>query len=210
VRFSVSWDTRDNRLFPTQGFFQNVSAEFAEPETGSENNFERYTAFSRWFYPVLGPTVLRLNSEVGYITATRRPQGVPIFERFFIGGILDVRGFRPRSLGPRIDVPVAPDPNAALFPFNKGGNKSLVLQAELEYPIFEKVGIKLVAFSDAGWAWDDDESMVEEIDRLRHSWGFGFRWFSPIGPLRFEWGLPFSPKAGEDPIVFEFTIGNFF
>ncbi|MCK5796251.1 MAG: BamA/TamA family outer membrane protein, partial [Deltaproteobacteria bacterium] len=41
-------------------------------------------------------------------------------------------------------------------------------------------------------------------------WGFGIRWFSPIGPLRFEWGLPFSPNPGEDPIVFEFTIGNFF
>jgi outer membrane protein insertion porin family len=43
---------------------------------------------------------------------------------------------------------------------------------------------------------------------LRASWGFGFRWFSPIGPLRFEWGLPFKPLPGEEPMIFEFTIGS--
>ncbi|MGE3459782.1 MAG: BamA/TamA family outer membrane protein, partial [Kofleriaceae bacterium] len=45
--------------------------------------------------------------------------------------------------------------------------------------------------------------------------GFGFRWFSPIGPLRFEWGIPLDAQRlpngqSEDPLVFEFTIGNFF
>ena len=45
---------------------------------------------------------------------------------------------------------------------------------------------------------------------LRTSWGFGFRWFSPIGPLRFEWGIPLVKQPGEERIVFEFTIGNFF
>jgi outer membrane protein insertion porin family len=44
---------------------------------------------------------------------------------------------------------------------------------------------------------------------LRKSVGFGFRWFSPIGPLRFEWGIPLDRQADEDPLVFEFTIGNF-
>jgi outer membrane protein insertion porin family len=49
---------------------------------------------------------------------------------------------------------------------------------------------------------------------LRKSVGFGFRWFSPIGPLRFEWGIPLDAVSNaqirEDPLVFEFTIGNFF
>jgi outer membrane protein insertion porin family len=48
------------------------------------------------------------------------------------------------------------------------------------------------------------------LGAYRESWGFGFRWFSPIGPLRFEWGIPFKTLPGEQPIVFEFTIGNFF
>ncbi len=40
--------------------------------------------------------------------------------------------------------------------------------------------------------------------------GFGIRWRSPMGPLRFEWGFPIGRKPGERPQVFEFTIGSFF
>ena len=207
VRFSVQWDTRNNRLFPTKGMFHAAWAEFANEYTGSQNIFNRYGAFARFYHPIWGPFVFKFNGQVGLITSSD-PQGVPIFERFFTGGIMDVRGFRPRSLGPRISVPRSLDPNADLISFNKGGNKELVFNLEIEFPIFEKVGIKGVVFTDAGMAFDDDESI--SFAGLRHSAGFGFRWFSPIGPLRFEWGLPLAPEAGEDPIVFEFTIGNFF
>ena len=209
ARFSVNWDTRDNRLFPTRGFFQSAAAEYARPELGSDNVFDRYTGFSRWYYPIWGPLVYKLNFELGFVTSSR-PEGVPIFERFFVGGINDVRGFVPRSLGPRMVILSAPSPDVPTDDFNRGGDKQMIINHEVEFPIFEKVGIKGVVFSDAGWAWDDGENMFREVSKLRHSWGFGFRWFSPIGPLRFEWGLPFDPQPGEDPIVFEFTIGNFF
>lgn len=207
VRLSIQWDTRDNRLFPTKGMFHSAWAEFASPYTGSQNVFNRYGAFARFYYPLWGPFVFKFNGEIGLITSSE-PAGVPITERFFVGGIMDVRGFRPRSLGPRIPVLSSPDPNQTIFYFNKGGNKELIFNAEIEFPIFEKVGIKGVVFSDAGMAFDDSESI--SLAGLRHSAGFGFRWFSPIGPLRFEWGLPLSPEPGEEPLVFEFTIGNFF
>ncbi|MCP4749337.1 MAG: BamA/TamA family outer membrane protein, partial [Proteobacteria bacterium] len=45
---------------------------------------------------------------------------------------------------------------------------------------------------------------------LRTSAGFGFRWFSPMGPLRFEWGWPTHPLPYEEKVSFEFTFGNFF
>jgi outer membrane protein insertion porin family len=48
------------------------------------------------------------------------------------------------------------------------------------------------------------------VNGIRTSVGWGLRWFSPIGPLRFEWGLPLDRQPGEEPLVFEFTIGNFF
>ena len=162
--------------------------------------------------------VLKFNAEIGMIASSKK-EGVPIFERFFVGGIYSVRGFRPRSLGPRVQVPVSPDPGAALFSFPKGGNKELVFNLELEFNIFEKVGIKGVVFLDAGNAFDDSENFSLYPDvagvrtdkpMLRTSWGFGIRWFSPIGPLRFEWGLPFKRMPGEEKIVFEFTIGNMF
>ncbi|MCA9665404.1 MAG: outer membrane protein assembly factor BamA [Myxococcales bacterium] len=207
VRFSIQWDRRNNRLFPSKGFFHAAWAEFATNVLGSQNIFNKYGAFARFYYPLWGPFIFKTNLQVGLITSSAS-QGVPIFERYFVGGILNVRGFRPRSLGPTIPVLSKQDPNADLFAFNKGGNKQLIFNAEIEFPIFAKVGIRGVVFTDAGNAFDDNESI--SISGLRHSWGFGFRWFSPIGPLRFEWGLPFSPNPGEDPIVFEFTIGNFF
>ena len=40
------------------------------------------------------------------------------------------------------------------------------------------------------------------LEAYRASWGFGFRWFSPIGPLRFEWGITFKTLPGEQPMVF--------
>ncbi|MCC6749600.1 MAG: outer membrane protein assembly factor BamA [Deltaproteobacteria bacterium] len=207
VRFSVQWDTRNNRLFPTKGFFHTIWAEFSTPVLGSQNVFNRYGGFTRWYYPIWGPFVFKFNGQIGVITSSD-PKGVPIFERYFVGGIMDVRGFRPRSLGPRIPVLSSVDPNDSIFYFNKGGNKEMIFNAEIEFPIFEKVGIRGVIFSDAGMAFDDSEPL--SFTALRHSAGFGFRWFSPIGPLRFEWGLPLRPQSGEDPLVFEFTIGNFF
>jgi outer membrane protein insertion porin family len=206
-RISIHWDTRNNRLFPTKGFFQAAWAEFASSYIGSQNIFNRYGAFSRWYYPIWGPLVFKFNGEIGLIASSQR-EGVPIFERYFVGGIMDVRGFRPRSLGPRIPVLSRPGPNETIFFFNKGGNKKLIFNAEIEFPIFEKVGIKGVVFTDAGMAYDDGESF--SFSGLRHSAGWGFRWFSPIGPLRFEWGLPLAPERDEESIVFEFTIGNFF
>ena len=56
--------------------------------------------------------------------------------------------------------------------------------------------------------------LIDDPLGLRFSAGFGIRWFSPLGPLRFEWGMPMSPRvpfeAGSFPGRFEFTIGNFF
>ncbi|MBK8480318.1 MAG: outer membrane protein assembly factor BamA [Proteobacteria bacterium] len=138
ARVTLQWDRRNNRLFPSKGFFQAAWVEAATNLLGSQNRFNRYGAFSRWYYPLFGPMILKLNGQIGVITSPD-PNGVPIFERFFTGGIFDVRGFRPRSLGPRVFVLESPSPNARLFAFNKGGNKELVLNAEVEFPIFEKV-----------------------------------------------------------------------
>lgn len=207
IRASITYDKRDNRQFPTKGAMHSLSAEFARPEFGSQNVFDRYRAFSRIYFPVLDPFIFKMNAEIGLITSTDKT-GVPIFERFFLGGINTVRGFRPYSLGPRIQIPVSPDPNAALFSFRKGGDKSLIFNWELEFDILKAMMIKGVVFVDAGNAFDDDENY--SLTKLRSSWGFGIRWYTFLGTLRFEWGLPFSPQKGEEPIVFEFSIGGAF
>ncbi len=222
VRSSVFWDTRDNRLFPTSGFLQTVAVEVADDVIFSENEFVRYTGDSRWYFPIVWEFVLKINAEIGVVQSINPDKPVPIFERFFLGGPNSVRGFERATLGPKRKVGANPgDPASILEDFNVGGNKKLVLNAEIEFPIFAAVGIKGVFFFDMGNSFDDGVNYALTPDlfadpdgdfanSLRTSVGFGFRWFSPIGPLRFEWGFPLRRLAGEDPLVFEFSIGNAF
>ena len=237
LRPTITYDTRDNRLFPTSGMFLQASTELASNAFGSEFNYLRHRFTGRFYYPLGGGIgmpgsgfVLKLNTEFGLISSPD-PQGVPIFQRYFLGGILDVRGFYLRSIGPRLPLTQSLDPNASpiLNGANIGGNLQAYENLELEFPIIDKVGIRGVVFFDAGNAWNIEDQFCKttpapQFDRvvspcfsfpnglayLRTSTGFGIRWFSPLGPLRFEWGFPLQPLPFENHSDFEFTIGNFF
>lgn len=228
LRASISYDSRNNRLFATDGWNMNGFVEIADTFLGSSNIFTRYGGFVRHYRTLWGPFVLKLNGELGF-TTSRDPNGVPITERYIIGGIFDIRGFRPRSLGPLLAVPGEnPDDPLRLQPL--GGNMQIITNSEIEFPLFKRVGISGVVFFDAGNAYNLEPRYCNNsgvgnvsvkfdpcfdfpnslIAGIRTSVGFGFRWFSPIGPLRFEWGIPLDRQEGEEPLVFEFTIGNFF
>jgi outer membrane protein insertion porin family len=229
VRAALQWDSRNNRLFPTDGWYHNAFLEVADTFTGSQNVFVRYGGFARHYRPIVGPFILKLNAEVG-VTTSRDPLGVPITERYLIGGIHDVRGFRPRSLGPRLRVSEPGDVGEPLGNIPLGGNMQLIWNSEIEFPLFEQVGISGVVFFDMGNAYNLERrycsgsagaDVSPKFDPcfdfptslttgLRKSVGWGIRWFSPIGPLRFEWGVPLDRQPNEDSVVFEFTIGNFF
>jgi outer membrane protein insertion porin family len=232
IRPALTFDTRDNRLFPTKGIYLRVSSELATSALASENQFWRNRFTGRYFYPLGGGIVLKLNQEAGIVTSPSS-EGVPIFARFFLGGIFDVRGFRFRTVGPRLPLTSTTDPNSAPISngANFGGNVQYYQNLELEFPIVDAVGIRGVFFTDAGNAWNTEGvycnaatggravtnkatdpcfSFPNDLLNLRTSWGFGIRWFSPLGPLRFEWGFPFKPLPYEESNVFEFTIGNFF
>jgi outer membrane protein insertion porin family len=226
VRASISHDTRNNRLFPTEGWYASAYAEVADEFTGSESEFLRYGGFVRHYEPLFGPFVLKVNAEVG-ITTSRDPLGLPISERYLLGGIMDVRGFAPRSLGPRMAVGSPIDAGDPLGSLALGGNMKVVWNSEVEFPLVKSMGLNGVVFFDAGNAFNLEDRYCTGADvsikvdpcfsfpdsltsGLRTSVGFGVRWFSPIGPLRFEWGIPLDRQDGEDPIVFEFSIGNFF
>ncbi len=237
LRPTLTYDTRDNRLFPTSGMFLQVSSEVASSVLGSQFNYLRNRFTGRFYYYLGGGTgqpgsgfVLKLNTEAGLITSPD-PQGVPIFQRYFLGGILDIRGFYLRSIGPRLPLTSSLDPNSPAIQdgANIGGNLEAYENFELEFPIIDKVGIRGVVFFDAGNAWNTEQqfcsttpapqfsnlvqpcfSFPNSLALVRLSSGFGIRWFSPLGPLRFEWGFPLNRLPYENPSDFEFTIGNFF
>jgi outer membrane protein insertion porin family len=229
VRFALSWDTRNNRLFPTNGILATASTEVSDSAIGSSNDFMRNEFNFRAYKPIWGPFVAKLNTQWGLISS-RSGRGVPIYERYFLGGILDVRGFPLQSLGPRLGIAQNfRDPTfqtvtdrGAVF----GGNMQFYYNFEIEFPIIESVGIKGVLFQDLGNTWNLEKALCGpapasgdkstqpcgvDLSHMRASLGFGIRWFSPLGPLRFEWGFPINRRpAYEDTYEFQFTVGNAF
>lgn len=219
VRLSVTYDKRNNRLFPSKGFIHYGSVEYAPPFLGIGSSpflFTRYTAYSRLYFPLPLGAVFKTNATIGYIQQLDANRPLPISELYYLGGINSVRGYLLRSISPSILAPRSNAPDAPIERLNVGGNKQLILNFELEFPILEKAGIRGVVFYDAGNAFAANQKFFEnELGQNRflglfHSVGFGFRWFSPVGPLRFEWGIPLNRRAEDEPILFEFTIGNFF
>lgn len=229
VQFTLTWDGRNNRLFPSEGFYASWSTEIADEYIGSANTYMRHNFDARVYYPIFPDVVFRARGVWGLINS-RLADGVPIYERFFLGGIFNVRGFPLNQLGPRLGIPTDLDPNdlpnAEGIPI--GGNMQFFYNIEIEFPIVQEVGIRGVIFTDGGNAWNldslycnappaqvglsaNDPCTFNPFD-IRTSWGFGIRWVSPLGPLRFEWGIPFShhPELREQEIDFQFTIGNFF
>lgn len=230
IRPALTLDTRDNRLFPTAGVYLRGSSELASSVLGSDNQFLRHRGVARLYFPLPKKAVLKINAEAGHVTSPT-DDGVPIFARFFLGGILDLRGFRYRTVGPRLPLTASTDPNSSPIPYGAqiGGNLMYVQNIEIEFPIVESLNVRGVIFTDAGNAWNLESNYCDAaqgnpmpavqhpcfdglstLTHLRTSYGAGFRWFSPMGPLRFEWGFPFRRLAYEEPRVFEFTIGNFF
>jgi outer membrane protein insertion porin family len=78
---------------------------------------------------------------------------------------------------------------------------------EIEHPLIREAGLKFVTFFDVGGTVDLNPAADVTNPGLKADAGFGLRWFSPIGPLRFEWGYPLRPLPGESPSVFQFFIG---
>jgi outer membrane protein insertion porin family len=227
LRLSLQWDKRDNRLFPSRGHFVSGSAEiappFLAPESifGNVNLFTRYAVDARAYRPVWRGLIAKAKLTLGYIRNWDSEHRVPISERFFVGGINSVRGYRFLSISPTQDQLFNPsNPASPAVPVAIGGDKQLVLNTELEFPLFQAVGVRGVLFADFGNAFPEGRFTDPAVSySLYKSVGFGFRWQSPIGPLRFEWGVPldrrrFTEVEGggfiDQALDFQFTIGNFF
>ena len=211
-RLTLNWDTRNNRLFPSRGFVQSASVERTLPPPLSEIDYTRYTGVTRWYFELPLRLVFKVQGTIGYIQG----KNIPISELYFVGGINSVRGYTLRTISPTVPVAVSgTDPQASTFRFQVGGNKQLVINNELEFPILDRLGVRGVVFYDLGNAFGVDEDFFEFREKdlplgMFHSVGFGIRWFSPLGPLRFEWGIPLTRRPEDEGILFEFTIGNSF
>lgn len=188
---AIARDSRDNFLDPHRGSRNSLYVTYAG--LGGDNNFLKYGIDSAWFFPI-GDTTFSLRGRYGLATGiSGKP--LPLYERFYVGGIYTVRGLGFGEAGPK-------DENGKEI----GGTKQLIFNAEYIFPLISEIRLKGVVFFDAGRAFDS----ASELKDIRYTTGAGFRWISPMGPLRLEWGYNLDPKEGESKSRWEFTFGTFF
>jgi outer membrane protein insertion porin family len=190
VSLTLAEDMRNNRMETTGGHYWRWNEEGAG--IGGNRRFLRSVAEGRIYRKIWGDLTFRSKLEMGNIW-DYGGNGVQRGERFLLGGSNDLRGYLYATVGPD-----SPDG----VRFNAGGLNKVIFMSELEYPLSKDVGLKLVMFYDAGDSFDQFNQI-----RIKHDVGWGFRWFSPLGPLRFEWGVPLTKISRSQGTQFNFMIG---
>lgn len=216
-------DKRNDRIRPTRGMLFNASSSLAggiriDEERllslfGGEFNFVESKVNLRFFQPIVPKTervTFRMNVTLGDLHSTDGTE-VAFIHRYRAGGINSLRGFQWFSLGPSIRVPASDDPTRADDKLIIGGTQTWTNNFEIQGEVIPQAGIAAVVFFDAGNAFNGPNG-IDPLNpfALRTSIGAGVRWQSPIGPLRFELGVPLRPQPDEKRSVFDFGIGQFF
>jgi len=199
ISLTPSYDTRDDFFNPTRGGRHSLFIEYAGGILDFDNDFVKVLGQTSWYFPLPLNTVLNLRGQAGFV----EPYGgkkVPIYEKFFAGGMYTIRGFEYGMAGP-IDKNNEP----------VGANYMVVGNIELVFPLAREIGLRGALFFDIGKAWGVDAGSGIQGDRgIKFGAGPGIRWFSPFGPIRLDLGFNLNPKRGEKGHVFDFTGGTGF
>ena len=186
VGLTQSTDFRSDPINPARGFILTSAVDFATLD--SQPAFTRSIMRLSYYRP-LGKCLLALGARGGYIAPLI--DDLPIDVRFFNGGGTSVRSFAERELGPR---------DAQGNPL--GGDLFTVFNAELIFPIYGE--LQGAVFTDAGSV---KNRRIPDSGNLRYAIGAGLRYKLPIGPLRLDYGVNPTRRAGEDFGAFHFSFG---
>ncbi|MEW5733341.1 MAG: outer membrane protein assembly factor BamA [Thermodesulfobacteriota bacterium] len=197
VSTTLAYDTRDNLFNPTSGTYDSVTVQYAGGPLGGDIAFTKYTAEAGLYVPLFWDFVGFLHAEGGYVR--QNSDGIlPVYERFYLGGINSLRGYTWEDLSPTDQ-----------YGFYIGGNKYIQGNIELLYPLIKKAGLITVAFYDTGDVYDNDQDI--NLGDIKKTWGLGVRWYSPMGPIRLEHGWPIDPPEGvSSGGRWEFAMGTAF
>lgn len=198
---SVNWasDGKDSYLFPTKGTVQKAGVEVAVP--GGDLTYYRLNYQLQQYIPLNSKFTLLLNGEVGYANGYGG-NGLPFYKNFYAGGVNSVRGYKASSLGP---VTLSSDGSD----YRIGGNRRVIGNAELLWgvPGMEK-SFRMGWFFDAGQVYGKGEKL--DLGDLRYSTGLTASWISPIGPLKFSYGMPLNKQDNDKTESFQFQLGTTF
>ena len=199
LELSMDYDKRDSRFLPSKGHLLSASIEGTTADVEvvrTEVRGSKY--FTMWNLRGWGKHILSLRTRAGAI-APYGSDGVPIFERFFVGGTGSMRGFDSRGVGP-VDSRTK----------DQVGGKYLGT-ASLEYsvPVAKNI-VRLHTFLDGG---STENSFVDVISDARLAWGVGLELRFPMFqfvPVTMDFGFPLIKKSYDDTTVFTFSIGSGF
>jgi outer membrane protein insertion porin family len=190
---SLVRDTTNDYFRPTQG--SNIGASFQYSGLGGDFHFLRTTATAAKFFPIWSDKLaLMLKMRWGTVNPIQGDE-LPEYERFILGGLNSIRGFKYGEIGPKDSLGNT-----------LGGMRMMVMNIEMTFPLGPIPGLYGVIFHDEGNGY---EKRID-LTNLKKSYGAGIRWVTPMGPLRLEYAKVIHPTEDESPARWEFTVGTFF
>lgn len=193
----VSYDSRNAFFNPSRGWQSSLVTQYAGGFLGGDASYIKLEGTAGYYHPLFWEFVGHIKVGTGYVFDGRNGK-LPVWEKFFLGGIDSIRGYKWGRVSP-----IDPETGERV-----GGNSMFYTQIETIFPIIKDMGLNGVAFADMGNAWDEDSAY--NFDKLKKTIGCGVRWLSPMGPLRVEWGYNLDREPGDDKSNWEFKMGGSF
>jgi len=199
---SLAYDTRNSTKLPNHGQRTELDPEFDAGDT----TYYKVEAKTSWFFPgFFKGHVLEVDGRAG-IADSLGGSDVPFYDRFYLGGLYSLRGFKYRNVGPR-DPAYGINPAMPNEPI--GGDSYWFGSLEYSIPLLEKdngPSVRLALFYDAGAVGAGPYSFSGNFD---DDYGIGLHLDIPhLGPLKLEYGIPithdqFNSASGK----FQFGVG---
>ena len=188
---SLVFDRRDNPLLTRTGQRITLSPFIAGGFLGGDTQIYGWDLEGAQYFPLKWDTILLIDGEIATVDTWGNGSLVPLFERLYLGGANNLRGFPFREVGPEQNgEPV-------------GGQSMARLTVEWTFPIIEQA--RGAFFYDSGfvnapsWKWD--------FSHLASDVGFGIRINLPIGPMRLDYGYPLERAGYHGGGHFNFSVG---
>ena len=205
-------NTVDNPMFPYKGKRYTASFAFAGGPLGGTVDYYKPTFEGIFYLPVTRRTNFGFRALVSWLqgfgggeSSSGTIDGVPVFERFFMGGENQVRGYDIRSLGPRL---VRDDGVTVLV----GGTRMMLFNMEYYIPLAGP--LRAVLFFDAGQAYTDETAIsFSMFNELATSTGAEMRFLVPMLNVPFRLIYAYNPNAErffQPTTAFRFGIGSTF
>ena len=196
----VTKDTRDSIFFPQKGYLRRALFAFTGP--GSDLEYYKVTLRGRWYRPLGDNLTLNIRGVAGYGDGYGDLDKLPFFRNYYVGGTGTVRGYSPRSLGPRASDSLDD---------SLGGSKRINATTELYFPVpglDDSKNQRLSFFIDAGQVYGSNQSI--DLAQLRYSTGITFHWFTAVGPMSLSYAMPFNDELTDDIKKLQFTLGTMY